>query len=189
LYVTAKGYFFKNDTINIVDNRKKVEKVVLLKRLKKNAVLVVNNINFEFNSDKLTKQAEKEVEYIYQLMAENPTLKIGIYAHTDAVGPDHRNLDLSNRRAKSVYMYLNKRGIPMERMIWKGFGESKPIATNNTKEGRAKNRRVEFEVLEVEGVEIKDQYDPNKQFKDEKFDEKKALEEEKNKQKTKQNKP
>lgn len=189
LHVTAKGYFFKNDTMSIIDNKKKVEKIVLLKRLKKNMVLIVNNINFEFNSDKLTKQSEKEVEYIYQLMAENPSLKIGIYAHTDAVGPDHRNLDLSNRRAKSVYTYINKRGIPMERMTWKGFGESKPIATNNTKEGRAKNRRVEFEVLEVEGVEIKDRYDPNKQHKDEKFDEKKALEEEKNKQKPKQNKP
>ena len=184
LNVTAKGYFFKTDTMNIVDNRKKTEKIVLLKKLKKNLVLVMNNINFEFNSDKLTKQSEKEVDYICQLMKENPSLKIGIYAHTDAVGTDARNLDLSNRRAKSVYTYISKRGIPMERMVWKGFGESKPIATNNTKEGRAKNRRVEFEVLEIneEGVEIKDKYDPNKQFKDKDFDEKKALEEEKKKQ-------
>lgn len=185
LNVTAKGYFFKTDTINIADNRKKTEKIVLLKKLKKNVVLVVNNINFEFNSDKLTKQSEKEVEYIYQLMQENPSLKIGIYAHTDAVGTDSKNLDLSNRRAKSVYTYINKRGIPMERMIWKGFGESKPIATNKTKAGRAKNRRVEFEVLDIDAgdVEIKDKYDPNQQqHKDEKFDEKKALEEEKQKQ-------
>jgi outer membrane protein OmpA-like peptidoglycan-associated protein len=184
LNVTAKGYFFKTDTMNIVDNRKKIEKIVLLKKLKKNLVLVMNNINFEFNSDKLTKQSEKEVEHVYQLMKENPSLKIGVYAHTDAVGTDARNLDLSNRRAKSVYTFINKRGIPMERMIWKGFGESKPIATNNTKEGRAKNRRVEFEVLEIneEGVEIKDKYDPNKQIKEDKFDEKKALEEEKKKQ-------
>lgn len=183
LNVTAKGYFFKTDTMNIVDNRKKTEKIVLLRKLKKNLVLVVNNINFEFNSDKLTKQSEKEVDYIYQLMNENPSLKIGVYAHTDAVGTDAKNLDLSNRRAKSVYTYINKRGIPMERMIWKGFGESKPIATNNTKEGRAKNRRVEFEVLEIDAgeVEIKDKYDPNKQYKDDKFDEKKALEEEKKK--------
>ncbi|GAB4130758.1 MAG: hypothetical protein OHK0045_17990 [Raineya sp.] len=184
LSITAKGYFFKTDTMNIVDNRKKTEKIVLLKKLKKNLVLVVNNINFEFNSDKLTKQSEKEVDYIYQLMQENPSLRIGIYAHTDAVGTDAKNLDLSNRRAKSVYTYINKRGIPMERMVWKGFGESKPIATNNTKEGRAKNRRVEFEVLEINAgdVEIKDKYDPNQQHKDEKFDEKKALEEEKKKQ-------
>lgn len=184
LNVSAKGYFFKTDTMNIVDNRKKTEKIVLLKKLKKNLVLVVNNINFEFNSDKLTKQSEKEVDYIYQLMQENPSLKIGIYAHTDAVGTDARNLDLSNRRAKSVYTYISKRGIPMERMVWKGFGESKPIATNNTKVGRAKNRRVEFEVLEIAAgdVEIKDKYDPNKQFKDKEFDEKKALEEEKKKQ-------
>lgn len=192
LYVTAKGYFFKNDTMHIADAKKKIQKVVLLKKLKKSALLIVNNINFEFNSDKLTKQAEKEVERVYQLMLENPSLKIGIYAHTDAVGPDHRNLDLSNRRAKSVYTYLNKRGIPMDRMFWKGFGESKPIASNNTKEGRAKNRRVEFEVLEIaEGVEIKDQYNPNQQYyKDKNFDEKKALQEEKNKPKsTQKNKP
>jgi outer membrane protein OmpA-like peptidoglycan-associated protein len=188
LNVTAKGYFFKNDTMSIVDNKKKTEKIVLLKRLKKNMVLVVNNINFEFNSDKLTLQSKKEVDYIYELMKENPSLKIGVYAHTDAVGTDAKNLDLSNRRAKSVYSYINSKGIPIERMKWQGFGESKPIETNNTKEGRAKNRRVEFEVLEVEGVEIKDKYDSNKGIKDDKFDEKKASEEER-KKKEKEGKP
>ena len=90
-------------------------------------VLVVNNINFEFNSDKLTLQSKKEVDYIYELMKENPSLKIGVYAHTDAVGTDAKNLDLSNRRAKSVYSYINSKGIPIERMKWQGFGESKPI--------------------------------------------------------------
>ncbi|MCU0440204.1 MAG: OmpA family protein [Raineya sp.] len=188
LNVTAKGYFFKNDTMTITDNKKKTEKIVLLKKLKKNMVLVVNNINFEFNSDKLTQQSKKEVDYIYELMKDNPSLKIGVYAHTDAVGTDAKNLDLSNRRAKSVYSYINSKGVPIERMKWQGFGESKPIATNNTKEGRAKNRRVEFEVLEVEGVEIKDKYDPNKGIKEDKFDEKKAAEEEK-KKKEQQGKP
>jgi len=188
LNVTAKGYFFKNDTMAIVDNKKKTEKIVLLKRLKKNMVLVVNNINFEFGSDKLTQQSKKEVDYIYELMKENPTLKIGIHAHTDAVGTDTKNLDLSNRRSKSVYGYINSKGISIDRMQWQGFGESKPIATNNTAEGRAKNRRVEFEVLDVEGIEIKNQSEPGKVIKEEKFDEKKASEEER-KKKEQQGKP
>ncbi len=184
LKVSAKGYFFKNDTMNILNSKKKLEKIVLLRRLKKNAVLVVNSITFEFNSDKLTPASKLEVDYVNRLMQENPTLKVGVWAHTDAVGTDARNLDLSQRRAKSVYSFLASQGIEMSRMEHKGFGEGKPIATNNTKEGRAQNRRVEFQILDYVSdgtLEIKDKFDKEKKFEDKTFDEKKALEEEKKK--------
>ena len=184
LKVSAKGYFFKNDTMNIANSKKKLQKIVLLKRLKKNAILTINSITFEFNSDKLTPASVAEVAYVNRLMQENPSLKIGVWAHTDAVGTDERNLNLSERRAKSVYSVIVSQGVPMERMEHKGFGEGKPVATNNTKEGRAQNRRVEFQILDYVSdgtLEIKDKFDKDKKFEDKTFDEKKALEEEKKK--------
>jgi outer membrane protein OmpA-like peptidoglycan-associated protein/tetratricopeptide (TPR) repeat protein len=147
LKVKAKGYFFQH---SFLDVPKKEDQTITirLKPLRKGSKLVVNSINFEFNSDKLTPDAKKEVDYVLNLMKEHQSLKIGVWAHTDSIGNQARNLELSNRRAKSVYTYLNSKGVPMEKMVYKGYGKSLPITSNKTPDGRAKNRRVEFEILE-----------------------------------------
>lgn len=151
---TAKGYFFYQDTLHIPHPESKLEKKLYMKPLRKKSVLVLNNINFEFASDRLTAEARQELENIYQLMLDNPSLHIAIYAHTDAIGDARRNLELSNRRAQAVFHYLVNKGIDAKRMIWKGFGKSQPIASNATAEGRARNRRVEFVVLSIDDNSI-----------------------------------
>lgn len=80
-------------------------------------------------------------------MNENLNLKIEISGHTDNVGSDALNQKLSENRAKAVVDYLTSKGISSLRMISKGYGKTQPIATNNTEEGRALNRRTEFKII------------------------------------------
>ena len=81
-------------------------------------------------------------------LKENSKLKIGIYGHTDNVGDPQKNLKLSQERAQSVRDYLVLMGVKSKRIVAvKGFGDTKPIASNNTAQGRAKNRRTEFIIM------------------------------------------
>lgn len=121
--------------------------------LEQGGTIVLNNVLFEFNSSTLTKRAEKTVDFLYNYMKDNTDSKIGIYGHTDALGNDGYNQNLSNERAKSVRSYLHSKGISNSRMEYKGYGESSPIAPNKTEngddnpKGRAENRRVEFKII------------------------------------------
>ncbi|NND87991.1 MAG: OmpA family protein, partial [Flavobacteriaceae bacterium] len=81
---------------------------------------------------------------IADIMKEYPTANFHIEGHTDSRGSDSYNLDLSKRRAASVREYLTSKGIPSSRLTSEGYGEARPIATNNTKAGRQQNRRVEI---------------------------------------------
>ena len=83
-----------------------------------------------------------------EFLKENPTVKVEIQGHTDNVGNDDANLKLSDQRAKAVYDYVIGKGIPADRLRYKGYGESQPIADNNTAAGRAKNRRTVFLIYE-----------------------------------------
>ena len=96
----------------------------------------------------LVKQLLKiHLDKLYQLLVDNPTIKVIITGHTDNVASDKYNLKLSEGRAKAVYDEMVRRGIDPKRMKWQGKGEREPIDTNKTEEGRAANRRVEFKIL------------------------------------------
>lgn len=103
-------------------------------------------VNFAFNSSDLTAVAKTNLDKLSQVLTNNPDTNINIYGYTDSVGSDSYNLSLSERRASSVKSYLLSKGITSNRMFAKGEGESSPVATNDTDEGRAKNRRVEFAI-------------------------------------------
>lgn len=81
-------------------------------------------------------------------LKSHPTIKIRINGHTDSLGNKKSNLKLSKRRAKFIAQTIMEYGVSKERIQWKGFGEEQPIIDNQNEEGRAKNRRVEFEVIE-----------------------------------------
>lgn len=103
-------------------------------------------VNFSFDSSNLTPSSEENLAKLAKVLKEQPNTNISIYGHTDSKGSDDYNLKLSERRANSVVNYLNSLGISISRITPKGMGETEPIATNDTPEGRAKNRRVEFAI-------------------------------------------
>ncbi len=87
------------------------------------------------------------LDEVVALMKARPALKIGVYGHTDDVGADAMNMKLSKDRAASCMKYLTSKGIAQSRLESEGFGETKPLVPNDSKESRAKNRRVEFKIL------------------------------------------
>jgi len=106
---------------------------------------VTNAILFETNSDRIQPTSLSAVNVVAEYLKANPTVKLKVVGHTDNVGQDAANLDLSSRRAKSVVNELvDYHRIDPSRLTSEGMGETKPIGDNNTMEGRAKNRRVEF---------------------------------------------
>ncbi|NOZ45479.1 MAG: OmpA family protein [Chlorobi bacterium] len=107
----------------------------------------LNNIYFDFNSSDLDSVSMIVLDNFIEFLNDNPTIVFRIEGHTDNIDDDEFNLTLSQNRAKSVYSYLLKHGIEKYRMSFKGYGESRPVANNNTDEGRALNRRTEFNIL------------------------------------------
>jgi outer membrane protein OmpA-like peptidoglycan-associated protein len=108
----------------------------------------LDNIFFDFDKATLKAESQAEIDKVTDLLTDYPLLRIEIEAHTDDQGSDAYNLKLSEDRAKAVVDALVKEKIDVERLAWKGYGETKPLAPNTTEEGRAKNRRVEFRVVE-----------------------------------------
>lgn len=103
---------------------------------------------FDFDEDLLTKDATEQLEEIYSLLRKNRSMYMEIDGHTDAIGDKEYNEGLSKRRAQKVIDYLEKKGIDKSRLTMKFFGSNNPTASNETTEGRAQNRRVEFQILE-----------------------------------------
>ncbi|MBP7183934.1 MAG: PD40 domain-containing protein [Saprospiraceae bacterium] len=106
----------------------------------------LENIFFATGSAELLKSSFIELNKLKDMLIENPSVRIQINGHTDNVGSDQSNLELSNNRAKAVYDFLISGGIPSHRLKYSGFGSTKPIAENATAEGRQLNRRTEFQI-------------------------------------------
>jgi OmpA-OmpF porin, OOP family len=110
-------------------------------------IITLENVYFDFGKSDVKSESYPELDKIVRLMFDNPGIQIEISAHTDNVGTDDYNLKLSQARAESVLNYIVSNGIPINRLTAKGFGSSKPVADNNTEQGRQKNRRVEFKIF------------------------------------------
>ncbi|WP_375578127.1 OmpA family protein [Marivirga tractuosa] len=110
--------------------------------------VIIDNIYFNFDKTTLKEASFPELDRLTDLMTQNPGIKIEILGHTDSKGSDDYNLTLSEGRAESVMQYLLDKGISEDRMKAKGLGETSPISSNDTEEGRAENRRVEFTIVE-----------------------------------------
>ncbi|MCB0326796.1 MAG: OmpA family protein, partial [Bdellovibrionales bacterium] len=111
---------------------------------------IEQKILFETASAKIKVLSNGILDNVVEILQKYPTALIEIQAHTDSRGEDDYNIDLSKRRGQAVKDYLVSKGISSSRLSVKGFGESAPIADNNTADGRAKNRRVAFKVLNSE---------------------------------------
>lgn len=104
--------------------------------------VTLRNIFFHTASAELYEASLAELDRLAEALQRHPNLRLEVGGHTDAVGSDADNLTLSERRAKAVYDYLILRGVDANRLTYRGYGESRPVADNETPEGRAKNRRT-----------------------------------------------
>jgi OOP family OmpA-OmpF porin len=106
--------------------------------------LVLEGVNFVTNSAELTPESKAILDNVAESLKDWPEVKVEVEGHTDSVADPAYNMDLSQRRAESVLDYLVSRGVATSRLSAKGYGETRPVASNDTAEGRAKNRRVEL---------------------------------------------
>lgn len=147
--VKKEGYLFHSENFDIPlsSGYQEVVKDVELKNVAVGSVIVLKNIFFDFDKATLRPESTNELERLIKLLNDLPTLKIEIGSHTDSKGSDTYNMTLSQARSESVVNYLIGHGIAKDRLVAHGYGETKPIDTNDTDEGRQNNRRSEFKIL------------------------------------------
>src|SRR5690606_26781088 len=121
-----------------------VVKDMYLQPIEVGVTVRLKNIYFDFDRTTLKSESFVELDKVVDFLKKNPTVEIEIAGHTDSKGSDDYNRDLSQGRSQSVVDYLVGQGIDGYRLTARGYGESKPIDTNDTDEGRANSRRVEF---------------------------------------------
>jgi len=157
LNARRKGYAFFSANYNLIETKSLEKPYQLEARLQplpskenkqKHQPIVLENVFFETASAALKDASIAELNKLKQLLDENPAIRIQLNGHTDNVGKPEDNMTLSQQRAEAVQQYLIKNGIEAQRIKAKGFGETQPIADNESKEGRAKNRRTEFQILD-----------------------------------------
>jgi outer membrane protein OmpA-like peptidoglycan-associated protein len=147
--VNKKGYLLYSENFSMKSNISDSPMVIniALQPIEKGASIILKNIFFESKKVELQTTSFSELNKVAALLLENNKLVIQINGYTDNVGKPADNLKLSINRTKSVIDYLQKKGIDFKRLLGKGFGETKPISSNNTEPGRAQNRRTEIIVI------------------------------------------
>ncbi len=112
--------------------------------LAKTCHVALYGVLFDFNKSMLQPVSDGILQQVAGILTADKTLKLEVQGHTDNVGNDAYNQTLSEARAKSVMTWLTQHGVAADRLTFKGYGKTKPVADNGTDEGRAKNRRVEI---------------------------------------------
>ncbi|MCZ4410177.1 OmpA family protein [Cryomorphaceae bacterium 1068] len=150
LSVTAEGYLLHSETFSLKENKgnEPYALTVELKKIKEGTAIVLQNIFFDLDKDQMKIESLSELKELAGFLNTNPEVRIEISGHTDNQGAADYNEDLSLRRANAVKKYLVEReSIEADRLETKGYGALKPLVSNDTEEGKAKNRRTEFKVL------------------------------------------
>jgi outer membrane protein OmpA-like peptidoglycan-associated protein len=115
---------------------------------------IPSGINFAYDSATVAPQFQRTLDQVAGVLGEYNRTYIDVYGHTDSTGSDAYNQSLSERRAGSVASYLSTRGVQSARIGTRGFGETQPIASNETEDGRAENRRVEIKIVPISQDEV-----------------------------------
>ena len=148
---TADKFFAQSENLNLDSlvkaGYKEIHKDLYLVPIEVGQVVRLNNVFFDFDKWDLRGESFLELNRVVQLMEDNPAIIIEMSAHTDSYGSDEYNITLSGNRARSVMEYILSRGIDPKRITSQGYGETKPVAPNDTPENRQLNRRVEFTIL------------------------------------------
>jgi len=147
--VKKDGYLFHSENFDLKASEEfqEVEKNIALKAIEVGQSIVLKNIFFDFDKATIRPESANELDRLIKLLTDNPTLKIELGSHTDSKGSDEYNQKLSQSRSQSVVNYLIGKGISTDRLVAKGYGETMPVATNDTEAGRQENRRTDFKIL------------------------------------------
>ncbi len=152
LNVSKDGYMFYSENFEVKNPKSAKDPVlkdVAMHPIKAGESVVLKNIFYETGLYNLKDESKAELGKLVEFMNKNPKVKIEISGHTDNVGTKQSNQVLSENRAKSVVDYLAGKGIESSRITFKGYADTKPVASNNTEEGKAQNRRTEFAVISI----------------------------------------
>ncbi|MEM6803470.1 MAG: OmpA family protein [Bacteroidota bacterium] len=150
-YVESQGYLFTSKSFNLeaLSESPYFDLLIEMKKLRKDISIVLPNIFFDTGKWELKESSEVELQFLLKFLRKNPRIAVEIQGHTDDVGSETDNLNLSQKRAEAVELYLLEKGINPDRLLAKGYGESQPVAGNITDEDRAQNRRTEIKITEV----------------------------------------
>jgi len=148
--VIAKDYLFYSENFDLpeMSDYQLVKKDIYLQNVCIGCKIVLRNVFFDIGKFTLRSESTPELERLYKLLNDLPRLKVEISGHTDNTGTESINQKLSENRAKAVVDYLVRKGIAKDRVMYKGYGSSEPVADNNTVQGRQLNRRTEFKIIE-----------------------------------------
>ncbi|HCS87269.1 MAG TPA: hypothetical protein DIW30_02220, partial [Bacteroidales bacterium] len=146
----SQGYMPLTETVQFEQDTLRF----FMTRIKEGIKVKINHLYFATNKTVILPESEAAMSDLADFLRENPTVTIRITGHTDAIGSDAANMKLSIGRAKAVRADLIARGIDADRIEYDGKGKTEPIASNDTEEGRAQNRRVEFEITGTAGKDI-----------------------------------
>jgi outer membrane protein OmpA-like peptidoglycan-associated protein len=149
-HANADGHYPVSQHLDLTDlsNFKEVERDLILAPLTRGTSIRLNNLFFDFDKDILRDESKPELDRLVRFLREHPSMIIQVDGHTDSVGGFEYNMDLSRRRAKAVVDYIVAKGVSDVRLIPRGFGKTRPVAENETEEGRQLNRRVEYSILQ-----------------------------------------
>jgi OmpA-OmpF porin, OOP family len=149
LFVSAPGYLYKSFNFNFEEMAQldPITADIKLQKAKSGATVVLNNIFFDYGKHDLKPESIAELEKVVKFLLENPKIKIEISGHTDNIGTEEANQQLSGRRAKSVADFLVSKEIQSTRIQTIGLGSKKPLLENSSEENRKVNRRIEFRIL------------------------------------------
>jgi outer membrane protein OmpA-like peptidoglycan-associated protein/tetratricopeptide (TPR) repeat protein len=147
MLVTARGYIFQSQNINIPYGAKSRNLYVELLKMEVDKTVTLRNVFFDFGQYIPTAASFKELNVLFHLMVDQPNIKVEISGHTDNRGSLQANQILSERRAKAIVDFLIRNGIDPARLSYVGYGYERPVAPNTTVEGRSQNRRTEFKII------------------------------------------
>lgn len=150
--ISKPGYLFFSEHFPIREQNTKFNPVFInipLTPIKKGETIILKNLFFDTDQYQLKETSYPELSKLILFLENNPKLKVEISGHTDNVGSREYNQELSDKRAQSIFNYLQQEGIENDRLQFKGLGFDEPIDSNETEEGRANNRRTEVKILSI----------------------------------------
>ncbi len=149
IYVKMDGYLFHSENFDIplIATYQEVTKDIEMEKIAVGSTIVLRNVFFDYAKATLKPESSQELDLLVKILSDNPSIRIELSGHTDSRGSEEGNQKLSEARAKACVDYLVAHGIKLDRLEFKGYGEAKPIDTNETEPGMANNRRTEFKIL------------------------------------------